>query len=146
MWMHKTQNKESAEAALREIETSTDRATAIVAVAFVEDHMTIALRRRFVRDEKALDEMFKESRPVGAFGPKIQLAYLVGMFSGRVASDLHYLRRMRNEFAHNFEIDSFGSAPVKDWAMNLKLVDYYNLEVTTGQTVNRPGLIGGSNS
>jgi DNA-binding MltR family transcriptional regulator len=134
MWLHKTQDKESVEAALKEIETSTDRAAAIVAVAFVEDHLTMALRRRFVQDEKALDAMFNERGALGAYGAKSELAYLVGMFSDRVASDLNYLRKIRNKFAHNVEIDSFSSPPVKDWAMNLKLVDYYNLEFTTGNS------------
>jgi hypothetical protein len=36
--------------------------------------------------------------------------------------------KIRNAFAHKFQIDSFSGAPVKDWAMNLQLVDYYNVE------------------
>jgi DNA-binding MltR family transcriptional regulator len=132
-WMH---DKGSLQEAIKEIETSTDRAAAIVAVAFVEDHLTSALRRRFHQDEKVLDEMFRESGPLGTFGAKTQLAYLVGMFSSRVASDLNYLRKIRNKFAHNVEIDSFSNLPVKEWAMNLELVDHYNIEFTSDELEN----------
>jgi hypothetical protein len=73
--------------------------------------------------------MFRESGPLGTFGTKINLAYLIGMFGSRVRSDLHYVRKIRNAFAHNVQIDSFFSSPVKEWAMSLVLVDYYSVEL-----------------
>ena len=63
MWFHRS--KGSLDAAIKEIETGTDRAAAIVAAAFIEDHLTTALRRRFHQDDKVLDEMFREIRPIG---------------------------------------------------------------------------------
>jgi hypothetical protein len=58
------------------------------------------------------------------------------MFSDRTLSDLNYLKKIRNKFAHDIEIDSFSSAPVNDWAMNLKLVDFYNVDIVIGTLEN----------
>jgi hypothetical protein len=75
MWMHPTTDTPLLHAVIKEIETSSDRTTAIVAVAFIEDQLTTALRRRLHQDEKVLGDMFRETGPLGAFGTKINLAY-----------------------------------------------------------------------
>jgi DNA-binding MltR family transcriptional regulator len=129
MWMHNKKEARSLAAAIKEIETSTDRAAAIVAAAFVEDHLTTALRRRFHQDEKILDELFRGTGPLAPYSTKIKLAYLMGMFSEQTASEIHYIRKIRNEFAHNIETDSFSCVPIKDWTANLTLVDRYNVEI-----------------
>jgi hypothetical protein len=137
MWMHPTTDEPLLYAVIKEIETSSDRTAAIVAAAFVEDRLTTALRRRFRQDEEVLNEMFRETGgPLSAFGVKSNLAYLLGMFSGQAASDLKYMQKIRNKFAHNVEIDSFSIAPVNNWAMNLTLVDFYNVEIITGTLEN----------
>ncbi len=119
----------SLAAATKEIEASTDRGAAIIAGAFVDDHLRTALRRRLRQDEQILNEMFNGYGPLSTFSTKIKLAYLIGMISEATASDLDYIRKIRNQFAHSTEIASFLSPPVKDWAMNLTLVDRFNLEI-----------------
>jgi len=119
----------SLAAAIKEIEASTDRGAAIIAGAFVEDHLRTALRGRLRQDKPILDEMFNSYGPLSSFSTKIKLAYLIGVISEETASDLDYIRKIRNKFAHRTEIDSFSSPPVKDWAMNLTLVDRFNMEI-----------------
>jgi DNA-binding MltR family transcriptional regulator len=128
MWIYKDDAKSLA-SAIKEIETSTDRAAAIVAAAFVEDHLTTALQRRFHQDDEIINELFRGTGPLAPYSTKIKLSYLMGMISKQTATDLHYIRKIRNEFAHNIETTSFLNSPIKDWAMNLTLVDRYNLEV-----------------
>ena len=128
MWIHHSDYK-SVDAAIKEIETGTDRATGIVASAFVEDHLTTVLRKRFHQDEDLLNRLFKGEGPLASFSVKINMAFLIGLFSNRATSDLHRIRKIRNAFAHNVANDSFTKPPIKDIAMDLSIPDWYALEL-----------------
>jgi hypothetical protein len=79
-WISKDEaEKEALMAAFEDIENSSDRAAAIVAAAFLEDHLAIALKRHFHQDEKILNETFRSSGPLGSFSAKINMAFLVGL-------------------------------------------------------------------
>jgi hypothetical protein len=79
----------------REMEGS-HRATAVVGGAFVEEHLTHVLKSRMVKDAKVSDEMFAPSRAFGDFGAKVDLGYLIGLYSKRAHKELTTIRRIRN--------------------------------------------------
>lgn len=67
---------------LEEIKDGSDRATAIVAASFVEDHLTRMLKQRLVQEavnkvRNPIQDMFKGGGPLGDFSNKIDLAYLL---------------------------------------------------------------------
>ena len=64
-----------------EIESGSDRAAAIIAAAFVEDHLASAIKARFHPDEKLLNETFRSTGPLGSFSAKISFAFLIGLCS-----------------------------------------------------------------
>jgi DNA-binding MltR family transcriptional regulator len=105
--------------AIHEIDTSDDRAIGIAAGAFLEDHLTIALKARFHQDEKILNEMFRISGPLGNFGTKINLAYLMGLCSKETWKEMQVIKDIRNEFAHKGMTRNFESQRVKALANNL---------------------------
>jgi DNA-binding MltR family transcriptional regulator len=106
-------------AAFEDIENSSDRAAAIVAAAFLEDHLAIALKRHFHQDEKILNETFRSSGPLGSFSAKINMAFLVGLCSKEACKELHTIKDIRNEFAHKGLTRDFNSQRVRDLANNL---------------------------
>jgi DNA-binding MltR family transcriptional regulator len=106
--------------AIHEIDTSDDRAIAIAAGAFLEEHLALALKARFHQDEKILNEMFRVNGPLGSFSAKINMAYLIGLCSKETCKEMHTIKEIRNEFAHKGMTRNFDSQRVRDLANNLK--------------------------
>ena len=82
---------------LRQIENEirgSDRATAIVGGAFVEDHLTHALKSKMIEDGKLTEKMFSPGRAFGDFGAKIDLGYLIGAYSKQALKELNTIRRI----------------------------------------------------
>jgi hypothetical protein len=129
IYMSKKEGAEIREA-IREIERSpSDRAAAIIAGAFVEDHLTTAIQVRMHQDRKILQDIFRPSGPLGNFGTKIALAFLMGIYSGKARRELDTIRVIRNEFAHKLASRDFSNQRIAALTNGLKLVD------TTGYTI-----------
>jgi len=129
MWISQKGHFGIMNEAINEIEGISDRAGAIVAAALVEDHLAILLRHSFHQDEQILREMFDGTAPLVSFSAKVKMAFMIGIISKRAYKNLEYIRKIRNMFAHEASGVTFETAPICDWAMNLDLHTYYNLEV-----------------
>jgi DNA-binding MltR family transcriptional regulator len=106
---------------IKELEESrSDRATAIVASAILEERLSSAITSRLQKDEKALSRLFKYSGPLGTFSSKIDLGYLMGLYGKEIYCDLNTIREIRNEFAHSLRTSGFKSQRVNDLCKNLK--------------------------
>ena len=103
-----------------EIDFGSDRATAIVLAAFVEDHLTQFVRSRLTKDERLQERMFGPGAALGDFGLKINLGYLCGFYSTTCWKELDAIRRIRNDFAHNLTIGRFDIPTIKDRCNNLQ--------------------------
>jgi hypothetical protein len=97
------------------------RATAVVGGAFVEQHLTHVLKSRMVKDEKVTEEMFTPGRAFGDFGAKVDLGYLIGLYSKQAHKELTPIRRIRNDFAHQLELNSFDRDDIQDRCESLTL-------------------------
>jgi DNA-binding MltR family transcriptional regulator len=114
---------------VQEIENQTDRGAAIVGAAWVEEELHAAIESFLEKDKAAWDRLFRKSGPLSSFSAKIDLARLLGMVSNVVASDLHILREIRNEFAHSVldkdkSVLSFRTARIKDKCLALRSVKH----------------------
>jgi hypothetical protein len=104
-----------------EMEGLSHRAAAVAGGAFVEEHLTYVLRSRMVPDEKVIEERFAPGRAFGDFGAKVDLAYLIGVYSKQAHKELTIIRRIRNDFAHQLEVNSFDRDDMRDRCQNLAL-------------------------
>jgi hypothetical protein len=108
-----------------------DRANAVVGGAFVELHLTHFLKSRMVKDRKVTEEMFGPGRAFGDFGAKVDLGYLIGVYSKRAHKELITIRRIRNNFAHQFDLNSFDREDIRDHCQNLTLSQSKKIVMTT---------------
>jgi DNA-binding MltR family transcriptional regulator len=107
----------------------TDRGCALIASAFLDERLLELLQARAV--EAATSEkfasFFKNEGPLATFSARIKAAYLYGFIGQNVYRDLDYVRKIRNEFAHDPEHLSFRGQQIKDWCAQLR--DYLILKI-----------------
>jgi hypothetical protein len=103
-----------------EIDKQRDRGAAILAASVLEDHLTEVIKTRLERNAKIEARMFKGYGPLASFAAKIDLGFLLGLYSLQVHKQLNYIRAIRNEFAHNLDPLSFRSQRIKDLCAHLQ--------------------------
>jgi hypothetical protein len=115
-----------------EIEAGSHRATALVAGAFVEEHLTMLIRARLAPDEKMQGELFRPGGALGDFGVKVDLGFLLRLYTKQAWKELDTIVRIRNDFAHKIEITSFDIQPTKDLCANLSRWETIIIKLSKG--------------
>jgi DNA-binding MltR family transcriptional regulator len=105
----KTHTQEQVAAFLKELKSQTDRGTAIIAAAVLDDLLQILLTARFVElSGERHDGLFKKTgAPLSSFSSKIEVCFAVGLLSNEARLAMHLIREVRNEFAHRIEQITF---------------------------------------
>lgn len=103
----------------------TDRGCALMAAAYLEHELGDLIKANLVQDKKVLAAVFENNGPNSAFSAKIDLAYLFGLLSSDARHDLHLLRKIRNDFAHNPAKIGFSDSPICDRCHELKLISIH---------------------
>lgn len=106
-----------------QVEFDSDRAAGIVAGSIVDTRLEHAIQSKLRDDRDIMGRLFNANGALGAFGTKIDLAYLMGILSSDAYADLKILQKIRNDFAHNLELASFDEQSIRDRCKNFKLVD-----------------------
>ncbi len=110
---------ETDKAIIQEIETQTDRAAALIAVAYLEERLRSALDARSHRHANVEKEIYRSSGPLGSFSAKIDLALLLGIIEPKVHNFFHTIKDIRNVFAHQAEPRDFNTQKIRDLSNNL---------------------------
>ena len=103
----------------------TDRGCALMAAAYLDHELGEMIRANLVQDKKVLTAVFENNGPTSTFSAKIDLAYLFGLLSSDARHDLHLLRKIRNDFAHNPAKIGFSDSPICDRCLELKLISIH---------------------
>jgi hypothetical protein len=116
--------------ALHELDKQSDRAAAIVGAAILDLVITFALMTYLHkhRDKKLTEKFFSISGPVGNLGPKIDLAFLIGLVSSDTHRDLVNVKDIRNAFAHKLSVSDFKSEKIAALSRNLKIAEIRTFE------------------
>ncbi|WP_150912019.1 transcriptional regulator [Marinobacter halotolerans] len=109
-----------ADVFLDEFSKESDRAAVIVAASIFDDALGNLLKQFLVPTPSSQDELFDGANaPISTFSAKIAFAHRLGLISSAFARNLHLIRRIRNEFAHNIHGGSFQDSAVKSRVMEL---------------------------
>lgn len=96
-----------------EIEEQSDRAAAILAVSFLEDRFTSLLKLWFADEPSVIRNMLGGHGPLGTFAAKIDMGLLLGIIEKKRHTELHLIRKIRNEFAHGIENLTFDTNVIR---------------------------------
>ncbi|UZE93030.1 MAG: hypothetical protein IB617_02620 [Candidatus Nealsonbacteria bacterium] len=100
---------------LEEFSKETDRAAMILTASLIENTLTTLLKNYLVQVSTKDDELFDgPTAPLSNFNSKVQFAHRLGLISQKLAHDLHIIRKIRNDFAHNVYGSNLESGVVKD--------------------------------
>lgn len=118
------------------LNSESDRACAVLGAALLDEKLKQVFRRKLSCFEgKLIDGM----GPISNFSSRILLARALNWVSEEVKSDLDVVRRIRNDFAHNFDHNlSFSDDSVSDLCLNLRtaeaLIDGYEVAAKAGDS------------
>lgn len=84
-----------------------ERGLVLALAAFAEEALGDLIRAFLIPGEPAAQLLDGFNAPLGTFSARIKMAYSLGLVTKRQYEDLDRLRRIRNEFAHNWEPVSF---------------------------------------
>jgi DNA-binding MltR family transcriptional regulator len=95
------------------LRNETDRGCALMAGEFLSNELAALLRRRFVHDAKACDAVLEDANgSLASFSSRIEFAYLLGLIGPNARRELHLVRRIRNDFAHDYKPLDFNAEGV----------------------------------
>lgn len=102
-----------------ELAGQSDRACGIVAAAMLETLLEQILRKHFVPAKG--DDLFVTYGPLSTFSAKVNICAALGLISDSEHRDLHLVRRIRNDFAHDLHKWSFDKDPVRSHVNQLSV-------------------------
>jgi DNA-binding MltR family transcriptional regulator len=82
----------------------TDRGCALMAAEYLSAQLAELLQAHFVDDAKACKAALEDANgPVSTFSSRIEFTYLLGFIGPVARRELHLIRKIRNEFAHEYK-------------------------------------------
>lgn len=99
---------------IEQFSEESDRAAVILVASIIDENLTTLLKSYFVPNPTSSDSLFDSATsPLSNFSSKIDMAFRIGIISGKLTRDLHIVRKIRNAFAHNIYGCDFEDGSVK---------------------------------
>jgi hypothetical protein len=100
---------------MKEFGKESDRACVILSAAMMDTALEIALKTYFLPTGSSHDSLLEgQDAPLSSFGARIDIAYRLGLISTKFHRDLHIIRKIRNDFAHDISGCSFENMSVRN--------------------------------
>ena len=104
-----------------EFEDESDRACVILAAALLDSALETLLRELLVACSTSEDPLFDSpNAPLASLSTRIEMAYRTGIIDSVFARNLHLVRKIRNDFAHNVSGCTFSDSAVVSRLTELK--------------------------
>jgi DNA-binding MltR family transcriptional regulator len=111
-----------ADVFLRDVAGDNDRAAGITAATMVDSGLRTLIESRLLAlSNTRKDDLFGESGPLGSFWARIELSFALGLANAEACADLHLIRRIRNRFAHHFEMSTFEHPKISELSNQLAI-------------------------
>jgi Mannitol repressor len=101
------------EAITKEIDSASDRSSAILAVNYVHNVLRFMIVTKFIKLSAAhIEKLYDQGGPLNTFSQCIELAYAIGILNEPCYRDLHIIRKIRNHFAHVLRAINFDNPEI----------------------------------
>ena len=96
-----------------------DRAVGVLAPAYLDEVLTRAIRAKLLPTTSTANLVSSDRGPLASFASKIDLARSLGLIEEITWKNLHVLRKIRNDFAHDVDLHDFSHDTIIDKCRNL---------------------------
>lgn len=105
---------------LKEFQSESDRGAAILGASMLDEKLK-AVTKSFLIDCKQSKELIEGyNAALGTFSSRLNLCFAMGLLSQNEYEDCNTIRKIRNDFAHKFELDfSFSDKRISSLCWNL---------------------------
>ncbi len=107
---------------LDEFQGESDRAAAVLGAAYLDDLLKDLILKSWVDGSATGKDLLKKNQPLGSFGPRISIAYAMGLITKTERQDLDRIRDTRNDFAHLGHGLSFTNTDIANRCSTFELV------------------------
>lgn len=104
-----------------EIANSSDRGIALICGSVIEELLSNLLKSFFVNSRTIDSDLFKGNGALSNFDSKIKIAFYLGLISKHELTNITYLQRIRNRFAHRIINISFDSNDISNMCSNFNI-------------------------
>jgi DNA-binding MltR family transcriptional regulator len=105
----------------REFAKESERAKVILSAAMLDEALVAVLRAHLVPCPASNDQLFDGANALlSTFSARIDFCYRLGLISGKFARDLHLIRKIRNQFAHNVSGCNFSDSAITNRVTELR--------------------------
>jgi DNA-binding MltR family transcriptional regulator len=106
----------------RSLMKESDRGCVIFSASLLAQALEVLLRAAFVSGRpdvaKVVDPLFRAYAPLSTYSARIDVAFALGLVGEDIYGQLHLIRRMRNDFAHEVGDIDFDDLRVRDRLRN----------------------------
>ncbi len=119
-----------------------ERGAALSAVAAIDRTLEELLLARFIRNKFSESQLFRANFPLGSVAAKAHVAFMLGLITKDIRSDLLTITSIRNRFAHAEEAESFRDEGIRQEITKLKTfnakeaIDKLPLEILENPQLN----------
>ena len=107
---------------VEEFQKESDRATAILGAALLDEKLLHLLTAFLVSDSKQVDLLLGIEQPLGSFGARIRTAYCLGLVTRNAFDILTIIKGIRNAFAHHLHGLSFADPHIAKDCGRLRVI------------------------
>lgn len=103
-----------------EFAQESDRAAVILSASMLDQVLENILRSHLSATSSTDDDLFDHANaPLSTFSSRVNMCQRLGLISPKLCRDLHIIRRIRNQFAHNITGCTFESSGVRNRILEL---------------------------
>jgi hypothetical protein len=114
-----------------------DRGAAVLAGSYVENYLGKFLISKMV-DTSLTEKIFGANGSLSTFAQRIDFAQAFGFIGKEQCKELHFIRKIRNHFAHHPKSASFTDDPVRSWINSLHSSKEMQMEDGTKFKLDEP--------
>lgn len=105
----------------KELENSSDRGLVLVSGSIIDELLGELLKAFLIESKSVEKDLFKVNAVLGNFEARMQMSYYLGLISKNEKSNITYLQRVRNKFAHQFVDISFENDAISNVCSNFEI-------------------------
>ena len=103
-----------------ELESTNDRAAAIVGEAILDESLAILLSNYLIADQKEVNSLLDNPGPLSSLHHKSTLAYCLGLITKEELDVIRAIHTIRNRFAHRLSGASFSDPSIEQMLNRIK--------------------------